>query len=418
VSAEITPQPAPMTQWLSIIGVGEDGIAGLTSFARERVSSAKYVFGGERHLALVAPIIRGSAQRWSSPFDSTFAEVLSHRGEAVCVLATGDPMHHGAGSSLSQLVSADEAVVVPSVSAFTLAASKLLWSVADATLISLCGPPVQTLRPHLHPGARVLVLSAGSRTPSEVAVALSELGFGPTRMTVLEALGGHQERIRKTTAAEFDLVDVAPLNTVALEVAAGPTAAVIPLSTGLPDRYFEHDGQITKREVRTLTVSALAPKRGELLWDVGAGAGSIAIEWLLSDPSLTAIAIECRSDRAERIRRNARALGVPKLRLVEGRAPAVLDALPRPDAVFLGGGVSTPGMIETIQKVLAGGGRIVANAVSLESEACLLRWRKALGGELTRIAISRADRLGEDEPRNVTGWRPLMPITQWCWTKP
>jgi precorrin-6B C5,15-methyltransferase / cobalt-precorrin-6B C5,C15-methyltransferase len=398
--------------------VGEDGMAGLSALAKDLIGSAVIVFGGERHLALVAPLIRGAALRWPSPFDQTFADVLCHRGKQVCVLASGDPMHYGAGASLSRLVGADEALAVPGLSTFSLAASRLLWPVTETTLLSLGGRSLHTIRPYLQPGARVLALSASQRTAGELAALLCDLGFGATKITALEALGGSRERIRTTTAEQFDLSDIAPLNTLALEIAAGQTAAVITRASGLPDDYFEHDGQLTKREVRAVTLSALAPRSSQLLWDVGAGAGSVAIEWMLSDRSVTAIAVECRADRAERIGRNARSLGVPDLKVVEGRAPAALAGLPRPDAVFVGGGVNTAGLIETVQAAVAPGGRVVANAVSLESEACLLKCYKTFGGHLTRIAISRADRLGDVEGTGVAGWRGLMPITQWTWMKP
>jgi precorrin-6Y C5,15-methyltransferase (decarboxylating) len=245
---------------------------------------------------------------------------------------------------------------------------------------------------------------------------LCELKFPETRMTVLETLGGAHERIRSTSAREFSLVDVDRLNTVALEVVPDPTAMILPRTSGLPDDCFEHDGQLTKREVRTLSLSALAPRRHEILWDIGAGAGSIAIEWMLADKTLSAIAIESSPDRVLRIRRNARNLGVPQLSVVAGRAPEAFADLPRPNAIFIGGGVGTPGLIEKTQAALLTGGRLVANAVSLAGESYLLKCHRASGGALTRIALSRADQLGESV--EVMGWRPLMPVTQWTWTKP
>jgi precorrin-6Y C5,15-methyltransferase (decarboxylating) len=242
---------------------------------------------------------------------------------------------------------------------------------------------------------------------------IAESGFGASRLTVLEALGGAREQIRSTTAAGFDLGRVDPINTLAVEVIAAPGARVIARAPGLPDALFEHDGQITKRELRAVTISSLAPRRGELLWDIGAGTGSIAIEWMLSDPSLRAVAIERRPDRAARIGRNAAALGVPGLMVVEGAAPTALDGLSRPDAIFVGGGASEPGVLEKIAAMLRPGGRLVVNAVTLETEALLTARHAAAGGELIRIAIARADAVG-----GKRGWRPALPVTQWIWVKP
>jgi precorrin-6Y C5,15-methyltransferase (decarboxylating) len=245
-----------------------------------------------------------------------------------------------------------------------------------------------------------------------VAQLLTECGFGQSRLTVLEALGGANERIGTTTAERFDLGDIAMLNTIAIDVAADPGARIIAYTPGLADDLFEHDGQITKREIRAVTLSSLAPLRGQLLWDVGAGSGSVAIEWLLADPSLRTIAIEARADRAARVARNASALGVPSLEIVEGIAPAAFDGLERPDAVFVGGGASAPGVLDECIGALKSGGRLVANAVTLGTEAELIARHEALGGALTRIAVSRAEPVG-----GKTGWRPAMPVTQWVWVK-
>jgi precorrin-6Y C5,15-methyltransferase (decarboxylating) len=411
------PQTAVLHRWLSIVGIGEEGIEGLSSGARELVKSAAVVFGGPRHLALAAPLIRGVARSWAAPFDQSMAEVHELRGRPVCVLASGDPFHHGVGSLLSRQVHVDEMVSVPARSAFSLAASRLLWSIPQTILLSLCGRPLDLLRPHLHPAARILVLTSDQRTPQELACLLSDLGFGLSQVTVLESLAGPRERIRAARADRFDLSDIDPLNTVAIEVAAGPNARILPRAAGLADALFEHDGQMTKREVRALTLSALAPRRGELLWDVGAGAGSVAIEWMLADTSLNAIAIEQRGDRAARLMRNAAAFGVPHLQLIQGSAPSALEGLTRPDAVFIGGGATVAGVMESVRSALRPGGRLVANAVTLESESILLRWEAQWGGSLTHIAISRADPVGGDTAR-LSGWRPSMPVIQWAWVKP
>jgi precorrin-6Y C5,15-methyltransferase (decarboxylating) len=410
------PQPAALHRWLSIVGIGEDGIEGLSAAGRELIQSAAVVFGGARHLALAAPLIRGISRPWPVPFDPTVAEVLKHRGRAVCVLASGDPFFHGIGSLLSRHVSCQETLAVPAPSAFSLAASRLLWPLPQTILLSLCGRSLDFIRPHLHPGARILILTEGRDAPADLARLLCRIGFGPSRVTVLESLAGPRERIRSSPANSFDLESIGPLNTVAIEVAAEDGARILPRAAGMADELFEHDGQITKREIRALTLSALAPRRGELLWDVGAGSGSVAIEWLLADASLSAIAVERRGDRAARVARNAAAFGVPHLTLIEGSAPAALEGLAPPDAVFIGGGATTPGMMDAARAALRPGGRLVVNAVALETEAVLLKYQSQWGGTLTRLAISRAGPIGGEDAR-MTGWRSAMPVTQWTWVK-
>jgi precorrin-6Y C5,15-methyltransferase (decarboxylating) len=328
------------------------------------------------------------------------------------VLASGDPFHYGVGAALARRIDAREMTVVPAPSAFSLAAARLGWSLPDTVLLSVHGRTLDLVRPHLQPGARILALTSDGDGPAALAKLLAETGFGASPMTILEALGGPHERIRGTTAAAFDCDTVAALNTVAIEVEAAPDARVLARTPGLADNLFEHDGQITKRESRAVTLSSLAPRRGELLWDVGAGAGSVAVEWMLADPSMRAVAIEQRADRAARIRRNAAAFGVPGLEIVEGAAPGALNALATPDAVFVGGG-SEGSVLAAAARALRPGGRLVVNAVTLETETLLLQRHAALGGELIRIAISRAAAVG-----GKTGWRPAMPVTQWLWTKP
>jgi precorrin-6Y C5,15-methyltransferase (decarboxylating) len=310
-------------------------------------------------------------------------------------------------------IAADEMIAIPAPSAFSLAAARLGWALPETTLLSLHGRDLDLIRPHLHPGARILALTSDSETPAALARLLTGSGFGASRLFVLEALGGAREQVRETTAAGFGFGAVDPLNTVAIAVVAAADARVITRAAGLPDYLFEHDGQITKREIRALTLSALAPRRGEFLWDVCAGAGSVAIEWMLADTSLTAAAIEQRPERAARIRRNAAALGVPGLQVIEGMAPDALIKLPRPHAVFVGGGARKPGLLDYIVDVLAPGGRLVVNAVTLETEALLIARHTALGGELIRIAIARSERVG-----SMSACRPALPVTQWCWGKP
>jgi precorrin-6B C5,15-methyltransferase / cobalt-precorrin-6B C5,C15-methyltransferase len=408
----IANETAALRRWLSIVGIGEDGVAGMSQAARELVSGAEIVFGGKRHLALAAPLIRGAARSWPSPFERAVEEVLSHRGRGVCVLASGDPYFYGVGSVMALHVDPQEMLVVPAPSAFSLAAARLGWALPATALVSLHGRALDLVRPHLAPGARVLALTSDGEGPAALARLLAQAGFGPSRLTVLEALGGPRERVRTASAAQFNLGPIGDLNVVAIEVTAEPGARIIARAGGLSDALFEHDGQITKREIRAVTLSALAPHRGELLWDIGAGAGSVAIEWMLADPSLRAIAIDPRPERAARIRRNATALGVPGLEVVEREAPAALENLPRPDAIFIGGGASEKGVLDAAAAALHLGGRLVVNAVTLATESLLIERQAMLGGELTRIAIARAGPLG-----GRTGWRPAMPVTQWAWVK-
>lgn len=407
------PESASSRRWLSIVGIGEDGVEGLSAAARALVSGADIVFGGERHLKLAAPLIKGRARPWPSPFALGVEEVLKARGSQVCVLASGDPFNYGVGSVLARSVPAEETLVVPAPSAFSLAAARLCWPLPETALLSLHGRELSRIRPHLHHGARILALTSGGEAPLALARLLGETGFGDSRMTVLEALGGANERIRQTTAAGFSLTGIAALNTVAIEVVAGAGARTIPFGFGLDDALFEHDGQITKREIRAVTLSSLAPTHGQLLWDIGAGSGSVGIEWMLAHPSLRAIAIEARPDRAARISRNAAALGVPSLEVVEGRAPEALAGLPTPDAVFIGGGASGDAVVDAAIGALRRGGRLVVNAVTLETEAMMISYHAKLGGELTRIAVARADAVG-----GKTGWRTALPVTQFRWVKP
>jgi precorrin-6Y C5,15-methyltransferase (decarboxylating) len=407
------PEPASPSRWLSIVGLGEDGVEGLSATARGLIAAADIVFGGERHLRLAQSLIKGEAKPWQSPFSRGIEEVLASRGRQVCVLASGDPFHYGVGSVLAGQVPPEETLVVPAPSAFSLAASRLGWALPDTVLLSVHGRALDRIRPVLHPGARVLALTSDSEGPGALARLLSETGFGQSKLTVLEALGGARERVRTATAASFNLDGVSELNTVAIEVVAARDARIIAYTPGLADALFEHDGQITKREIRAVTLAALAPLKGELLWDIGAGSGSVAIEWMLADPSLRAIAIEARADRAARILRNAAAFGVPGLEAIEGSAPEALTGLATPDAVFIGGGASEGGVLDAAIAALRSGGRLVVNAVTLATEKELIARHAALGGALTRIDIARAEPVG-----GKTGWRAAMPVTQWTWVKP
>jgi precorrin-6Y C5,15-methyltransferase (decarboxylating) len=409
----IERETAAAPRWLSIVGIGEDGVEGLSPTARGLIAAAEIVFGGRRHLGLAATLIRGAARPWPSPFEGAAGAVLQHRGRQVCVLASGDPFQYGVGAVLARNIDAREMVVAPAPSAFSLAAARLGWSLPQTVLLSVHGRTLDLVRPHLQPGARILALTSDGDGPAALAKLLAASGFGASRLTVLEALGGPRQRVRHATAGDFSFGTVDALNTLAIEVEAGADARVLARAAGLADALFAHDGQITKREVRAVTLSSLAPRRGELLWDIGAGAGSIAIEWLLADPLMRAIAVERRADRATTIRRNAAAFGVPGLDVHEGTAPAALAGLATPDAVFIGGGTDDGGVLDIAARALRPNGRLVVNAVTLETEAQLLARHAALGGDLVRIAVSRAGKVG-----GKSGWRAAMPVTQWVWTKP
>jgi precorrin-6Y C5,15-methyltransferase (decarboxylating) len=400
-----------MTPWLAIIGIGEDGLAGLGGAARALVDSAELLVGGARHLAMVP---EAPAQRlaWASPLNATIPRIAEWRGRRVVVLASGDPMCYGVGTTLAQHFERAEMTILPHLSAFTLAAACLAWPLPDCTCLSVHGRPLDAVRLHLAPGQRILILSEDGTTPARLAALLRELGWGQSRLVVLEHLGGARERMIDASADAWSAERCADLNTIAIDCVAGAAARIFS-RLGLPDDAFLSDGQLTKRETRAATIAALAPLPGELLWDVGAGSGSVAIEFLRAAPRTRAIAIERSPARCDLIARNAAALGVPDLRIVMGAAPTVLDDLPPPDAIFLGGGIATPGLIERLWAVLPARGRLVANAVTLAGEARLLAWHAEHGGELVRIAVSRAAPVGKQ-----IGWRPLMPVTQLVAVKP
>jgi precorrin-6Y C5,15-methyltransferase (decarboxylating) len=401
------------SRWLSIVGIGQDGADSLSPLAKSLVSSAELVVGGARHLELAAQLIKGERLPWPSPLHNAFPEILARRGRPVVVLASGDPFNFGVGKQIASLVSADELVSVPQPSSFSLASNRLSWALQDAATITLHGRALESLIRYLQPGARILALSWDGATPAKAAKLLSERGFGGSSIAVLEDLGGPKERVTHHRADVFELTGVSPLNVTAIEVAAGPKSRVIGLSPGLDDDFFESDGQLTKREVRAVTLAALAPRQGELLWDIGLGAGSIAIEWLLRHSSLRAIGVEEREDRAARAMRNALALGTPDLQVIIGPAPQALAGLSPPNAVFIGGGFTDEGVFEAAWTALQPGGRIVANAVTLESETRLKEVFERHGGELVRIEIDKAVKIG-----GFHGWRPAMPVIQWRAVKP
>ena len=398
--------------WLSILGIGEDGRDGLSNAALRILDTAEFVIGGPRHLRLVQPLAAHTLC-WPSPFSGAYALIQERRGRPTCVLATGDPFHYGVGAELARLVPADEIVCYPLPSAFSLAAARLGWSLPDCDCLSLHGRALARVIPYLQPQARILALSWDSATPGRLAELLTARGFGESAVTVLEAMGGLRERRHRCRAADFALAAIDPLNTVAIEVASTREAQVVTLAPGLDDSWFENDGQLTKAEIRALTLAALAPRADQMLWDIGAGSGSIGIEWCLRHRRNRCISIEQQPERAGRIRHNAAALGVDALEAIVGRAPEALSALPLPDAVFIGGGASDPALFEAIWAALKSGGRLVVNAVALETEMRLADLFARHGGSLRRIAIARAEPLGR-----LHGWRTAMPVTQWAVTRP
>lgn len=404
----------PEERWLALIGIGEDGLAGLSDAAKALLLGAELVVGGKRHLTLAQDAIRGKPLAWPSPISDAFPEIAAYRGRRVAVLASGDPFFYGIGKQLVDIASPSEILCLPQPSAFSLAAARLGWPLQDTALVTLHGRALESIIRHLQPGARILALSWDGQTPARLAGLLAARGLGAATLTVLEALGGPRERIRSAEANNADFGETDGLNTVAIEIPrdAG-SARALSLSCGLDDDLFENDGQLTKREVRALTLSSLAPHPGELLWDIGLGAGSVAIEWLLRHPSMRAIGIEAREDRAERAVRNAAALGTPDLGIVTGHAPEALAGLPTPDAVFIGGGMGEPGVFEAAWAALRPGGHLVANAVSLKTEQRMLDLQQTLGGELIRLDIARVSPIG-----NELGWAPARPLTHWRVVKP
>ncbi len=389
---------------MTIIGIGEDGRDGLSADSRAALARAELVMGSARHLSLLAPL-NGPAIEWPVPFADGIDRLLPQRGRRVVMLASGDPFWFGAGAAVTRHLSPGEWVAHPAPSTFTLAAARLGWSLQDTACLGLHAAPLEKLRPHLARGRNVLVLLRDGQAAGALAHYLTQGGFGPSTLDIMEALGGPRERLRSVTANAFALTDVA--HPVAVGIAVAGDGDALPSVAGRPDELFDHDGQITKAPIRALTLSALAPRPGELLWDIGAGSGSIGIEWLLAHPANRACAIEVDPARAARARANAVALGVDRLELLTGTAPETLPDGPSPDAVFIGGGLSDE-LLRRLVERLSAGTRLVANAVTLESEALLTRWQGDRGGSLLRIALADCAPLGDRR-----GWRPRFPVVQW-----
>lgn len=398
---------------IAVVGIGADGWAGLGEAARAAVLAADEIFGSARQLALVSDEVTATAHTWSSPMDPMLDELAAATSGSRCVLASGDPMLHGIGATLARRLGPQRLEVHPHPSAFAFACARLGWPAAEVELISTVARAPESVARVLTPGRRVIVYVTGEGGAAAIAGVLRDCGFGPSRLVVLEQLGGPSETITDAVAETWGERSADPLHTVAIECRPAAGTRSLPRSPGLPDDAYGGDGQLTKRHVRAITLATLAPMPGQLLWDVGAASGSIAIEWLRAEPSARAIAIESRPDRAEQAIANALRLGVPELEVRAGRAPGVLDGLPAPDAVFIGGGLTTPGLVDACWHALAEGGRIVANSVTLEGEHALAAARAAHGGGLVRIEIAHAEPLGA-----FTGWCPQRPVVQWTGAKP
>ncbi|WDF74478.1 precorrin-6y C5,15-methyltransferase (decarboxylating) subunit CbiE [Novosphingobium sp. KACC 22771] len=389
--------------WLTIIGLGEDGAQGLSAAAREALEQAELVIGAPRHLALL-PALRAQRLEWPVPFADGIALLLAHRGRAVAMLASGDPFWFGAGAVVARHLDPGEWRTLPVPSTFTMAAARLGWALQDTVCLGLHAAPLTRLRPHLAPGRPIIALMRDGEQVGELARYLTEQGFGGSHLHVMEALGGPRERIRCAAVETLNFTDIAHPVAVGIVPGAGPA---LPTISGLPDDLFASDGQITKRPIRALTLSALAPRAGETLWDIGAGSGSIGIEWLLAHRANRALAIEADPVRAARARANAAKLGVDHLQVIEGRTPDTWPEGPPPDAVFIGGGLSEA-LLEAIWKRLPRGTRLVANAVTLESECLLAQWHGRKGGALLRIELADAAPIGTRH-----GWRARYPVVQW-----
>ncbi|MDR6927536.1 precorrin-6y C5,15-methyltransferase (decarboxylating) subunit CbiE [Pseudomonas sp. BE134] len=400
-----------MSPWLTVVGIGEEGFKGLGRNARHALLRASRIIGGQRQLDLLPVCIRGERQLWPSPF--SLESMLARRGEPVCVLASGDPMFFGVGASLARQVPANEMQILPAPSSCSLAAARMGWPLHEVVTLSVVARPIAALNAQLFSGVRLLVLSNDGQSPAAIAALLRESGFGPSRLSVLEHLDGAAERRIDGVANDWNDPTVADLNLTAIECIAESNTPRFSRLAGLPDSAFKHDGQLTKRDVRAITLARLAPTPGELLWDVGAGSGSIGIEWMRAHPSCRALAIEADGGRQLLIEHNRDALGVPGLQLIRGNAPQALTGLERPDAIFIGGGVTREGVLDTCWAQLKPGGRLIANAVTLQSEMTLMAWREQHGGELTRIHIAQAQPLGEFDT-----WRQALPITLLDVTKP
>lgn len=390
--------------WLHVIGLGEDGWTGLAPAARAVLETADLIVGGDRHHALL-PDLGAARLTWPSPFHTCVDHLVARRGDRVAVVVTGDPLWYSAGALFQRHIPAAEITYHPQLSSFQWAAARLGWSLADLETLTIHGRPAEQILPFLAPGQRLLLLTRDGDSPVEVADLLRQAGYGPSVMTALIALGGPDEAQVTGTADDWG-GPVADFHVLAIDLVAAPGTQPLP-RIGLPDEAFQHDGKMTKRELRALTLAALSPWRGAHLWDIGAGCGSVGIEWMRGAPDATCDALEPLADRRAMAATNAQRLGAPRLALHEASAPEGLVGLRDPDAIFIGGGLSEA-VIDHCLARLRPFGRLVANAVTLESEAILSAAQARHGGSLTRVQVARAEGIGR-----YRGWRSHMPVTQW-----
>jgi len=396
-----------MKRWLTVIGIGEDGLHSLPPSSLELIKAAEVLVGGARHLAKV-PDYGAQRMDWGKGFFNAIEELEDYKHKNVVVVASGDPLNFGAASTLRKRYAADEMTIIPAPGSFSLAAARMGWSLPDVEQVTVHGRPLEVINLYLAPGAKLLILSWNGASPADLANLLCGKGFGKSVIHVFEHMGGELENHIEATAEGWDIERTADLNTMALECVAGPNAQCWSRVPGLPEAAFEHDGKITKREVRAATLALLAPLPSETLWDIGAGSGAVGIEWLRSDNSVNALAFEHDAGKCEVITRNAGNLGVPRLKIIEGSAvEKITEIETSPDAIFMGGGVSDRTLMEACWQRLADGGRLVANGVTVEAHAALMEFQKTHDGELTRISVARSGAVG-----SMTALRPLMDVLQ------
>ena len=401
-----------MNKWLTIIGMGEDGWDGLSASARQAIETAEAIVGSSRLLAFL-PATSAEIHEWPQPFSAVVDRIRPLTGRKTVVLATGDPLNYGVARKLMEFIPFAEMEIVPHLSAFSLAASRVGWSLPDCDTLTLHGREAAHIEPFIQPGVRLIVLTADRSTIPEVARRLTARGFGQSEIAVLENMGGSRERQSRFTAEAVPAADFSDLNTLAIHCVASPGAKLFSRLAGLPDEAFTHDGQLTKREVRAITLSALAPSPEQLLWDVGAGCGSISIEWMRAARGCRAIAFENNADRLAMIASNADALGTPRLHVVAGEAPGTYEGQPAPDAVFIGGGIWIPGVFENAWAALKPGGRMVANVVTIEGDLHLYDLHEKHGGDIVRLDVSTLTHVGR-----LRALKPRMAVTQWRAQKP
>ena len=406
-------------KWLCVIGIGEDGWDDLSADARDLLYESEIVLGGERHLKMLPKDWEGERIVWSSPIREAVSKIVSWRPEdsasvqKVAIMASGDPLCYGIATKLLRHLPIEEIWIKPALTTFSLMCSRIGWSLPDVETLTIHGRPVEMLHPFVQPGAKLLVLSKGEESPEQAAKLLCERGFGKSIITVLEHLGGRKERQFSGRADSWNHPEGAALNAMAIECIPESNATILSRISGLPDEAFFHDGQLTKREIRAVSLSRLMPVVDQVLWDVGAGCGSVAIEWMRTSPRCRAVAIEKSKSRLKLIEQNSQELGVPMLQIISGSAPEVLADLPAPDAVFIGGGLSSGNLLQTCWTALKPGGRLVANAVTLEGEQKLLQWqnenagKSGASGDLTRLSISRAEKIGKFQ-----GWKEMRSVIQ------